>query len=416
VAAGDPVGFDLVERVPGDRVWATRNSLRARLVDDVRRRVFESSLQRGMHAAELDWTRDVFDPGVLTIGFARRVPSYKRLTLMLRDPERLRALLLHPDHPVQIVLAGKSHPHDEGGKELIRQMVRFADDPLIPHRIVFLPDYDIEMARELYAGCDVWLNNPLRPLEACGTSGMKSALNGGLNLSIRDGWWDEMYDGCNGWEIPTAGGADPDRRDDLEAAALYELLENHVAPLFYATDGDGVPSGWVAMVRHTIAVLGPKVLATRMVSDYVRALYAPSALAARVAEADGYAEARALSAWSGRVRAVWPGVRVSSVESPGDHAVLRRGSELTVRADVHLAGLAPDDVRVEVVHGTPDADNELRQPARTPMRRVSGDGDDHWYAGTVKVDRQGVFGYTVRILPQHAGLASPADLGLVVTA
>ena len=165
----------------------------------------------------------VFDPDVLTIGFARRVPTYKRLTLMLRDPERLRALLLHPERPIQIVVAGKSHPADDGGKALIQQLVKFADDPAVRHRIVFLPDYDIGMARYLYWGCDVWLNNPLRPLEACGTSGMKAALNGGLNLSIRDGWWDEMYDGENGWAIPSADGVDADRRDDIEAAGLYSL-------------------------------------------------------------------------------------------------------------------------------------------------------------------------------------------------
>ena len=174
---------------------------------------------------------------MLTIGFARRVPSYKRLTLMLRDPDRLKALLLDPERPVQIVIAGKSHPADDGGKQLIAQMVRFADDPAVRHRITFLPDYDIGMARYLYWGVDVWLNNPLRPLEACGTSGMKAALNGALNLSILDGWWDEWFDGENGWAIPSADGlADPDRRDDLEAHALYDLIENNVAPRFYDRD------------------------------------------------------------------------------------------------------------------------------------------------------------------------------------
>ena len=167
---------------------------------------------------------------MLTIGFARRVPSYKRLTLMLRDPERLRALLLHPERPVQLVIAGKAHPADDGGKKLIQEIVRFADDPEVRHRIVFLPNYDIAMAQPLYPGCDVWLNNPLRPYEACGTSGMKAALNGGLNLSILDGWWDEWYDGDNGWAIPSADGVeDPDTRDDIEANALYDLIEKEVA-------------------------------------------------------------------------------------------------------------------------------------------------------------------------------------------
>ena len=207
-------------------LWSIRRTLRARLVDEVRRRIRDTALSRGATEAEVGWTETAFDPDVLTIGFARRVPSYKRLTLMLRDPERLKALLLDPERPIQLVIAGKSHPADDGGKKLIQQMVTFADDPEIRHRIAFLPGYDIGMARYLYWGCDVWLNNPLRPLEACGTSGMKAALNGGLNLSIRDGWWDEWFDGQNGWAIPTADGvADPDRRDEVEARAIYELLE-----------------------------------------------------------------------------------------------------------------------------------------------------------------------------------------------
>ena len=205
----------------------------------------EAWLQRGASQPELGWTEHVFDPDVLTVGFARRVPTYKRLTLMLRDKDRLRDLLLDPQRPVQLVVAGKSHPADDGGKALIQEIVRFADDPAVRHRIVFLPDYDMSMARYLYWGCDVWLNNPLRPLEACGTSGMKSALNGGLNLSIRDGWWDELYDGRNGWAIPTADGIDdPHRRDDLEANALYELLGTQVAPAFYdRTDGRAAAVG-----------------------------------------------------------------------------------------------------------------------------------------------------------------------------
>ncbi|MBA3799742.1 MAG: alpha-glucan family phosphorylase, partial [Geodermatophilaceae bacterium] len=208
---GEPSSWP--ETFDGQQLWKLRRNLRGQLITEIRRRLRASAAARGTHPAELAWVDSAFDPETLTIGFARRVPSYKRLTLMLRDPERLRALLLDPQRPLQMVIAGKSHPADEGGKKLIQDMVRFTDDAEVRHRIAFLPDYDIGMARYLYWGCDVWLNNPLRPLEACGTSGMKSALNGGLNLSIRDGWWDEMYDGQNGWAIPTADGVDdPIRR------------------------------------------------------------------------------------------------------------------------------------------------------------------------------------------------------------
>ena len=272
----DLASWDDVTRVPDADIWAVRGLLRARLVADARQRVRQSWVQRGASEAELGWVDKILDPDVLTIGFARRVPSYKRLTLMLRDQERLTALLRHPERPIQIVIAGKAHPADDGGKKLIQELVRFADTAGVRDRIIFLPNYDIAMAQKLYPGCDVWLNNPLRPLEACGTSGMKAALNGCLNLSVLDGWWDEMYDGHNGWAIPTADGVtDPDHRDDLEAAALYELLEKTVAPLFYDRDADGLPARWIEMVRHTLQTLGPQVLATRMVRDYVLGLYAP---------------------------------------------------------------------------------------------------------------------------------------------
>ena len=251
--------WEAIATVPRDAVWATKRELRQQLVDEARRRTRQSWLERGASPAELGWTDEILDPDVLTIGFARRVPTYKRLTLMLRDPDRLKKLLLDPDRPIQLVIAGKSHPADETGKQLIQQMVRFADDPEVRHRIVFLPNYDIAMALHLYPGCDVWLNNPLRPFEACGTSGMKAALNGALNLSILDGWWDEWFDGKNGWAIPTADGVeDPERRDDIEANALYDLVEHQVAPRFYDTDEDDLPQNWLAMILHTVTTLGPE--------------------------------------------------------------------------------------------------------------------------------------------------------------
>ncbi len=309
------------------RLWEIRRQLRARLVTETRRRLRESWQQRGASGAELTWIDDVLDENVLTIGFARRVPSYKRLTLMLNDPQRLAGLLLDPDRPIQIVIAGKAHPADEGGKRLIQQMVRFADADAVRRRIVFLPDYDMALARFLVQGCDVWLNNPLRPLEACGTSGMKVALNGGLNLSVRDGWWDEWYDGGNGWEIPTADGVeDPSRRDELEASALYELVGKSVAPLFYDAAADGVPLGWVEMLRHGLRSLGPLVQADRMVGDYVTKLYAPAARASRALAAADNGTARRLAAWKARVRQAWSGGAGRARRGRRRRAVPRRGA------------------------------------------------------------------------------------------
>ena len=426
--------FELVERVPGadaldsgsawsalasisdSDIWNTRRELREKLVFEIRRRLHESCLQRGMAEAELGWTSRAFDPDILTMGFARRVPSYKRLTLMLRDPAKLKALLLDPERPVQIVIAGKSHPADDGGKELIQQMVAFADDPEVRHRIAFLPNYDIGMARYLYWGSDVWLNNPLRPLEACGTSGMKSALNGGLNLSIRDGWWDEWFDGENGWAIPTADGlSDADRRDDIEAHALYNLIEHQVAPRFYSRDESGVPARWVAMVRHTLSTLGPKVLATRMVYDYVNTLYAPAAAAAARVTANDFAAAKQLSAWRQGVLSAWPGVRVQHVDSlvEGDPEL---GKTLRLRAEVVLAGLNADDVEVEAAFGTVDSEDRLSDIETVDLSLVEQHEDGGRFEGDVPLRRTGAFGYTVRVLPKNALLASPAELGVAATA
>ncbi|MBV9291675.1 MAG: alpha-glucan family phosphorylase [Frankiales bacterium] len=407
-------GWEGIAKVSDEAVWATRRQLRGQLVEEVRRRLRQSWLQRGASEAGLGWIDDVFDPDVLTIGFARRVPSYKRLTLMLRDPERLARILLDPDRPVQMVIAGKSHPADDGGKALVQQMVRFSDDPRVRHRLVFLPDYDIGMARYLYHGCDVWLNNPLRPLEACGTSGMKSALNGGLNLSIRDGWWDEMYDGANGWAIPSAAeGTDPDVRDDQEANALYDLLENQVRMRFYDVDGSRLPRRWIEMVRHTLQSLGPQVLASRMVRDYVVELYSPAVQSSRAMAKDGFAAARELAAWTRRIRDGWSDVRVTHVESSGVGDSPELGQQLDVRALVELGRLDPADVSVQVAFGQVDEEDELRDPDYVELTRVD-NVDGAWrYEGAVPLERRGPFGYTVRVLPDNPALASRAELGLI---
>ncbi len=413
---GEPEPGVLGSESVSDRVlWDLRCTLRARLVDEVRRRVREAWLVRGASEPELGWTSQVFDPGVLTIGFARRVPTYKRLTLMLRNPERLRSQLLDPARPVQLVIAGKSHPADDGGKALIQQIVRFADDAGVRHRIVFLPDYDMSMARYLYWGCDVWLNNPLRPLEACGTSGMKSALNGGLNLSIRDGWWDEFYDGENGWAIPTADGlSDPDRRDALEADALYELVEGAVAPRFYDRGADGVPADWVAMVRHTLATLRPRVQASRMVQEYVEGYYAPAARSSASVLADGFAGARELAGYRSRVRDAWNRVRVATVDTSGMPDFPELGSPMTVRAGVELGGLKPDDVDVQAVVGRVDEFEELRDAVVVPMEYLgAADSTVERFEATLPLPHAGLLGYTVRILPQHPLMASPTEFGLV---
>ncbi|MFF0448493.1 alpha-glucan family phosphorylase [Streptomyces sp. NPDC004609] len=416
-------GSDLwtsVVNIPDAEIWELRRELREQLVTEVRRRLRASWRQRGAGAAELGWVDGVLDPDVLTIGFARRVPSYKRLTLMLRDRDRLMELLLHPTRPVQIVVAGKAHPADDGGKRLVQELVRFADDPRVRHRIVFLPDYGMGMAQKLYPGCDVWLNNPLRPLEACGTSGMKAALNGCLNLSVLDGWWDEWFEPDFGWAIPTADGSatDEDRRDDLEAAALYELIENRVAPRFYDRGAAGLPERWIEMVRRTLATLGPKVLAGRMVREYVERLYTPAAHAHRALDP---VTARELASWKAHVRAAWPKVAIDHVEaleqtdSAESATTAELGATLALRVRVCLGELQPDDVEVQAVAGRVDPDDAIADARTFPLKPSGGPDLEgrRVYEGPLSLDRTGPFGYTVRVLPAHRLLAANADLGLV---
>ncbi|MFE7389489.1 alpha-glucan family phosphorylase [Streptomyces sp. NPDC057582] len=414
---GTPGRWDAAAGIPDREIWDLRRTLREQLVTEVRTRLAASWRTRGAEPAELGWIDGVLDPDVLTIGFARRVPSYKRLTLMLRDRDRLMELLLHPTRPIQIVVAGKAHPADDSGKRLVQELVRFSDDPRVRHRIVFLPDYGMAMAQKLYPGCDVWLNNPLRPLEACGTSGMKAALNGCLNLSVLDGWWDEWFEPDFGWAIPTADGSamDEDRRDELEANALYELIEERVAPRFYDRGDDGLPGRWVEMVRRTVGTLGPKVLAGRMVREYVERLYAPAALAHRSLDA---ATARELADWKARVRAAWPRVAVDHVEAVAPSTVggsAELGAMLGLRVRIALGALEPDDVEAQAVAGRVDAADSISDAQFFPLKPSGGqDLEGRWlYEGPLALDRTGPYGYTVRVLPAHPLLATSAELGLV---
>ncbi|WP_167041693.1 alpha-glucan family phosphorylase [Salinibacterium sp. ZJ454] len=399
-------------------IWTVRGFMRAQLVTEARRRRAAAWREENPGIAVPSWVDDLLDPTVLTIGFARRVPTYKRLTLMLHDQDRLRSLLLHPERPIQLVIAGKSHPADDEGKRLIQQLVEFASAPEVRDRIVFLPNYDIAMAQLLYPGTDVWLNNPLRPLEACGTSGMKAALNGSLNLSILDGWWNEFYDERNGWAIPSADSAgDAAERDALEAASMYDLIENQIAPRFYDRDTAGVPKRWVTAIRHTLSTLSPMLSADRMVREYVMNLYLPATASVRSMKADDFQPARALAEWKARVRMAWPDVAVTHVESGGVDTVPQVGDELQVRAFVNLGALAPEDVTVEVLYGQTRDEERLTNTRRQRLELVAETpGQPTIFGGTIALSRAGSFGYNVRVVPGHPQLDTAAEMGLIAVA
>ena len=399
-----------------DEIWRAREQGREGMVAFVRQRLRSQFTAQGLSSSDVEWTDSVLDPKALTIGFARRFATYKRATLLLSQPERLKALLLSGDRPVQFVFSGKSHPADDTGKELIRQLTIFAHDPEVRHRVVFVEDYDIAVARSLLQGCDVWLNNPRRPQEACGTSGMKSVLNGGLNLSILDGWWDEVFDGENGWAISSAEHVeDLTRRDEVEAGSLFELLERQVVPLFYERWQGPVPRRWVKRVKRSLTTLGPFVTAARMVRDYTEQLYEPTAAQANLLVADDHKRARSLADWKRSIAAAWAKVHVDHVEVDG--AVADLGTERTVEAVVSLGTLQPDDVQVQLIHGPSGQGEELSAPTVVTMTPGGAVDADHLrYRGTFTCSTAGRYGVTVRIVPRHADLASPVELGRIAWA
>jgi starch phosphorylase len=405
--------------IPGEELWRTHERRRERLVNFARRRLRAQMQARNASPPELERAGEVLDPGALTIGFARRFATYKRGTLPLQDVERLAAVLNSRDRPVQIIFAGKAHPEDDAGKELIREIVRLARRDDLRRHIVFIENYDLNVARYLVQGCDVWLNLPRRPLEASGTSGMKAALNGVLHLSVLDGWWDEAYRPRLGWAIGQGEEyPDPSYQDLVEARATYEVLEKEVVPLFYDRGADGLPRGWMAMMKQAIRELGPVYNTNRMLHEYTERFYVPAARRyTHLAAGDGGA-ARALASWKRRLAASWEAVRILDVRAPMADATV--GMDLPVQAAVHLGELRPDDVSVQLYDGPVDAQGNIVAGKAVEMT-VSGEEGEHGkgvyaYDGAIPCRSSGLHGYSVRVLPRHADLPHSYQPGLITWA
>ncbi len=412
-------------------LWTARNDARSRLIAFTRARLNRAVARRRGLSTATSWANTVLDPEALTIGFARRFATYKRATLMLRDLDRLHRLLTNSECPVQFVFAGKAHPADEPGKEYLRAIAALADDPELRSRVVFLEDYDIDAGRALTQGCDVWLNTPLRPMEACGTSGMKSAYNGGLNCSVLDGWWDEWFTPERGWAIPSADWIDDsEARDTAESDWLFDLFEREIVPLFYDRDDRGIPVHWIDRVRTSLAGLSPLVTADRMVRTYTTEAYEPAARRQRLISENSYERAKSLASARQRLTHAWPGVRILSATTDGRDPI--RGAGLMVTIEVQLGDLTPSDVVVELVHGSVDVAGSLHEtqvqamamtpdPSRDRPSDPSGDpsgdpsakGATLRYTATITNDLPGSFGFTARIVPAHPDLARWQDLGLV---
>lgn len=386
-----------VHSIDHGRIWEVRNAGRSELVAMVREKL----------------GADLLDPDALTIGFARRFATYKRANLLLSQMDRLKTMLLDADRPVQFVFAGKAHPADHPGKSLIQQIATMARDADVRHRFVFIPDYDIGIARTMYHGCDVWLNTPRRPNEACGTSGEKAALNGVLNCSILDGWWAEMSDGTNGFDIPSFDhDHDTSRRDHREASATFEVIENEIVPLFYGRDAqDAVPHGWVDRIVTNWATLGWNVVAARMVRDYVTNLYEPAARSSDIVAGNGAGVAQELAAWKSGVNAAWDGVQVELLDdSDIDSGV--SGSNRSVRVRVDPGQLRADELVVQLVHGPLSSDGTFDQE-RMETATLEASDQVGIYAGTFVPNDSGRYGVTARALPTHSALSSIYDTGLV---
>lgn len=396
-----------LERIPAEELWRSHERCRERLIANARTRLASQLERRGASAREVREASEVLDPKALTIGFARRFATYKRATMFMRDPVRLSRILNDPDRPVQLIFSGKAHQRDEPGKELIRKLVHLAQEPEFRHRIVFLEDYDMNVARLLVQGVDVWLNNPLRPLEASGTSGMKAAVNGGINASVLDGWWAEAYDGQVGWAI--GGGEeydDAELSERIECEALYHLLESEIVPLFYSRTKEGLPREWVERMKTSMRRLAPVFNTHRMVAEYYSEAYAPLATRLAALAASDQRGARALADYKQRVSAQWDRVGVRSVESgAGDLTV---GEQLPVRAVVSLGDLTPDEVQVQAFTGPLDMRGELVGGHGVPMTAGQRNADGSWLFDTrLQPDTSGRFGYGVRVIPHHPQLVHP---------
>ena len=396
----DPAIWAQVAEIPDEELWEIRRRRKRRLIAFIRERLLQRAQERHASSTELRRLSEIFDPEVFTIGFARRFATYKRATLFFRDIARVKKILTNPQMPVQIVIAGKAHPKDTPGKTLIREIIQIARDPDLARHIVFIEDYDIEVGRELVQGVDLWLNTPRRGEEACGTSGMKAAMNGTLNLSILDGWFDEAYEISGGWAIGDRDPYTPDL-DDVHASSIYSLLENEILPMYYRNREEGVPLAWMKRVKTSIMNLSPQFNCQRMIRDYIERMYEPAHLAGLRAREDGCRWAREKAEWNRSVEQAWPGVTIEDVSSAVGRSIVT-GSPIELRALVFLNGLGPADVRVEAVVGRVNPDGELYDTTVLSLPFLK-EQDGKFLFGRDFVPHQtGRIGYTLRVSPNRS--------------
>ena len=400
--------WNRMDRISDEELWRTHERRRERLVAFVRERIREQHKRTGAAERRVRQAEDALSPYALTLCFARRFATYKRGNLLLRDPERLLRLIRDNDRPVQLIFAGKAHPHDLPGKELIREIVHFADKHDVSSRIIFVENYDMTVAKYLTTGGDVWLNTPRRPLEASGTSGMKAAMNGVLNCSVLDGWWDEAYNPEVGWAIGRGEEyTDTNLQDEIESKALYDLLEREIIPMFYQRGRDGLPREWIKMMKECMKQIGQSMSFHRTLMDYSNMFYFPALKNYRRIAKDDFQESKNVAAYLSKLRQAWDSIKISAIQSNAK-PVMQRGDLLTVTARVELGPLTPDEVLVELYHGPVSNQSiGLKNARRTEMKASGKEGNAYKYQIKIECDDTGMQGHTVRILPKHEALVHP---------
>ena len=390
-----------MEAIPDDTLWAFRSEGRYQLITFVRKRLEHQLGTRGADQMEIVRARSILDPNTMTVGFARRFAAYKRPDLLLHDENRLIRLLTHPARPVQLVIAGKAHPEDLQGKRMIQHWVQFAQRPEICGRVVFLSDYDMALAEQLTQGVDLWINTPRRPLEACGTSGMKVLVNGGLNLSELDGWWAEAHNPDVGWKLGTGDHLSETDQDRIDAEQLYRLLEDEVVPCFYTRDKHGIPVGWVARIRSSMATLTPQFSANRMLREYLEDYYLPAAIAYRTRTLDNGRVAKSLAQWHDNIQHHWNNILFQNL------SVDTRGSTHHFSVQIYLDSLSSDMVSVEIFADA-QGDKGTYRKVMTRTGTLPGAVNKYIYEVYVVADRP-AWHYTPRIVPTHANARIPCE-------
>jgi starch phosphorylase len=404
-----------VMQIPDEEIWRAHERSRARLVGWARSSLKEQLARRGASYDDVVMADQVLDPEALTIGFARRFATYKRGTLLMRDPDRLRKLLEDSKRPVQILFAGKAHPADTEGKELIKQIVHFARDAGVRRKIVFVENYDMNVARYLVQGVDVWLNTPRRPYEASGTSGMKAAVNGVLNCSVLDGWWVEGYSPDLGFAIGRGETySDPGYQDHVESQALYDLLEKHIVPRFYLRDVDGLPREWLSMMKTCMRKLAPVFNTNRMVRNYTEMSYIPAMDRGIVLAGEGGKRGIALAHAKAGLHQRWGGIKIVGVHTSGN-GHFKVGETMQVEAMVDLPGIEPEELTVQLYAGRLSAKGQIEQPQALNMTHSKGvGGNRHVFIGKIDCRTSGRQGFAIRVLPGSPDLATPFEAGLIL--